>query len=99
MVEIKLVLNDKKQGAFHLYEDGKREGEMVIAIDGENLIVYHTEVNPEAEGKGYGKQLFLHLVNYVREHQLKVTPLCPFVHAQFKRHPDEYAAIWNKQEE
>ena len=39
------------------------------------------------------------MVDYARKHDLKVIPLCPYVHAQFKRHPDEYADVWNKQEE
>jgi predicted GNAT family acetyltransferase len=36
---------------------------------------------------------------YARGHHLKVIPLCPFVNAQFKRHPEEYADIWEKRAE
>jgi uncharacterized protein len=36
------------------------------------------------------------MVDYAREHKLKVIALCPYVHAQFERHPDKYSDIWNK---
>lgn len=34
--------------------------------------------------------------DYAREHELKVIPLCFYVYAQFKRHPEQYAGIWKK---
>ena len=37
------------------------------------------------------------MVTYAREHHLKVTPYCPYVHAQLKRHPEQYADIWNRE--
>lgn len=97
MTDIKLELNEKGQGSFNLYEEGKKTGEMVISVSGNELTVYHTQVVPEAEGKGYAKQLLDTMVNYVRVHKLTVIPLCPYVLAQFNRHPDAYADIWNKQ--
>jgi predicted GNAT family acetyltransferase len=98
MAEIKIDLENKSLGAFYLYEAGVRIGEMVVSISGDNLTVYHTEVVPEAEGHGYAKQLLDAMVAYARENNLKVIPLCPYVHAQFKRHPNDYADIWNKAE-
>lgn len=95
MAEIKIRLNKKEHGAFYVMEGEQQMGEMVIGIAGKALTAYHTEVLPEAEGKGYGKQLLDALVAYAREHQLQVVPLCPYVHAQFKRHPENYADIWN----
>ena len=75
--------------------DGNEQlGEMAISINGHSLTVYHTEVSPAAEGKGLGKRLLEAMVTYAREHQMKVVPLCPFVHAQFKRNPDKYKDLW-----
>ena len=98
MADIKLELNKKQHGGFNLYEDGSKIGEMVVSIAPQALTVYHTEVDENAAGKGYAKQLLDTMVAYVREHNLKVIPLCPYVHAQFKRHPDEYNDIWQKPE-
>ena len=96
MEDVKLSLNEKGQGAFLILEDAKQLGEMVVSVSGTNLTVYHTEVAPEAEGKGLAKELLKAMVGYARKNGLKVTALCPFVHAQFKRHPDEYADVWNR---
>ena len=60
------------------------------------MIVYHTEVLPECEGKGWAKKLLEVMVRYAREKKLMVIPLCPFVHAQFSAHPAEYSDIWRQ---
>jgi uncharacterized protein len=99
MDEVKLDLNENKEGAFYIMEDAEQMGEMVVSITGSNLTVFHTEVSTKAEGKGYAKKLLNEMADYARKNNLKVIPLCPYVHAQFKRHPLEYADIWNKQEE
>ena len=77
--------------------DGERQiGEMEVSVSGNSLVVYHTEVDPAAEGKGIAKQMLATMVDYARKNDLKVTPLCPYVHAQFKRRADEYSDVWNK---
>jgi predicted GNAT family acetyltransferase len=38
------------------------------------------------------------MVEHARKNKLKVIPLCTYVHVQFKRHPDEYADVWNRDE-
>lgn len=96
METIKLELDEKKHGAFNLYVDGKKQGEMTVSIKPDLLTVYHTGVEPEAEGKGYAKKLLEEMVSYVHANNLMVLALCPYVHAQFTRHPEEYQDIWKK---
>lgn len=98
MATIKLELDAKQHGAFNLFEDDTKIGEMVVSVKDAALTVYHTEVDENQSGKGYAKQLLDIMVAYARENNLKVIPLCPYVHAQFKRHPDEYNDIWLKQD-
>lgn len=98
MTKIKLELDEKKHGAFNLYEDGGKIGEMTVSLRDDKLTVYHTGIDSSAEGKGYAKLLLEEMVKHSRENNLKVIALCPYVHAQFKRHPEEYADIWLKQE-
>ena len=99
MDAIKLNLNEKGHGAFLMMNGDTQLGEMVVGISAENLTVYHTEVAPSAEGKGFAKKLLVAMVDYARKNGLKVIPLCPYVHAQFKRHPQEYADLWNENKE
>jgi hypothetical protein len=96
MEELKLFLDEGGQGTFNMYENGEQLGIMEIGISGNILTAYHTEVLPKAEGHGYAKKLLNAMTTYARENNLKVTPLCPYVLAQFRRHPDEYKDIWNK---
>jgi len=95
MNKIQLSLNDSGHGAFSIEEEGKRVAEMVISIAANNLTVYHTEVSDKLKGQGISTQLLNAMVEYARTHNLKVIPLCPYVSAQFKRHPDRYEDVWN----
>ena len=97
MEEVKLKLDDKKHGAFSIMDGTEQLGEMVVSISDNDLTVYHTEVFEKAEGKGFAKKLLAAMVDYARSNRLKVIPLCPFVHAQFTRHPQEYPDVWKKE--
>lgn len=98
MADIKLELDERRHGAFNLYEEGNKIGEMVLSLKDNVLTVYHTEVSEIAAGRGFAKQLLNTMVAYTRDHKLKVRALCPYVHAQFKEHLDEYNDIWLKTE-
>jgi len=96
MIEVQLELGEKGRGAFYLEENKEKLGEMVIGISGTALTVYHTEVDPKLEGQGLARKMFDAMVSYAREKGLMVVPLCAYVHAQFKRHPEEFADVWKK---
>lgn len=93
MEKTAVVLGNVK-GEVQLFSDDNKAGKMDISVIGEKLTVYHTEVDPQYEGKGFAKLLLGQLVSYARENNLKIVPLCPYVHGQFKRHPEEYNDIW-----
>lgn len=96
METIKLELDEKQHGAFNLYEDGKKLGEMTVSVKEDLLTVYHTGVEPEGEGKGFAKKLLEEMTSYARANKMMVLALCPYVHAQFKKHLDEYQDIWKQ---
>lgn len=96
MHDVNLKLNENGNGAFFIMDGAEQVGEMVIQVSGQNLTVYHTEVDAKVEGKGLAKMMLSHMENYARENKLQVIPLCPYVYAQFKRHPEEYSDIWNR---
>lgn len=96
MNDIQLKLDSSGKGAFVLEESGERLAEMAISIADGNLTVFHTEVSDKLKGQGVAANLLSKMVAYAREHNLKVIPLCPYVSAQFRRHPDQYDDVWNK---
>lgn len=95
---VQLKLDDQGNGAFSISEGSRQLGEMVVRERDHQLTVYHTEVIAEAEGKGLAKKMLGAMVDYARTHQLQVIPLCPYVHAQFKRYPEAYTDIWKGDE-
>ena len=96
MNEIELKMNDAGRGAFYIENAGERIAEMDILVKDTNLTVFHTEVDDDLKGKGIAASLLSNMVEYARGHSLKVIPLCQYVLAQFKRHPDQYADVWKK---
>ncbi|HMI67389.1 MAG TPA: GNAT family N-acetyltransferase [Cyclobacteriaceae bacterium] len=96
MNDITVKLDSDGKGSFFIDQEGERLAEMVISIEDNNLTVYHTEVSDKLKGQGVATKLLSTMVAYAREHQLKVIALCPYVSAQFKRHPEEYKDIWNQ---
>jgi predicted GNAT family acetyltransferase len=82
-------------------EDGPTRGRYVIrlapgfeaemtshkAADG-TITIDHTGVPPEYEGRGIAARLVNRAISDAREQGFKITPLCSYVVAQFRRHPE-----------
>ena len=81
--------NNEKNGEFEGIIDGNHAGEMTYTWAGtDKLIIDHTGVEAAYNGQGVGKKLLLSLVDYVRENNIKVIPLCPFAKATFEKNAD-----------
>jgi hypothetical protein len=55
---------------------------------GDVLIVPHTEVPAQLEGRGFGSMLVKGVLELARAQGLKVRPACPFVADYMRRHPE-----------
>ena len=55
---------------------------------GDVLMVPHTEVPRQAEGKGYGSALMKGVLEHARAHGLRVRPLCSFAADYMRRHAE-----------
>ena len=85
---IGLEINGSK-GYFYVSADGKQEGKMTFVFAGnDKIIIDHTEVNPGNNGKGYGKKMVAKAVEYAREKNIKIIPLCPFAKKVFDKAPE-----------
>lgn len=88
MSEVKLEI-DGKRGYFHIDVDGKQEAKMTFVFAGDNkIIIDHTEVNPGNEGKGFGKKMVTRAVEWARENDTTIVPLCPFAKSVFDKTPE-----------
>ena len=85
---IGLELNGSK-GYFYISADGKQVGKMTFVFAGnDKIIIDHTEVNEGNNGKGYGKKMVAKAVEYAREKNIKIIPLCPFAKKVFDKTPE-----------
>jgi uncharacterized protein len=73
---------------FELLTDDKLSIIAYVELDDHTLALVHTEVHPDLEGQGVGSRLVVQVFDYVETNGLKIVPLCPFVAAYIKRHPD-----------
>jgi hypothetical protein len=65
------------------------EAELTYSIVSATLVIAdHTGVPDAFRGTGAGLALVERLVADARAEGFKIVPLCPFVNAQRKRHPD-----------
>lgn len=68
--------------------DGRVVGEIRYTLDADRITLVHTEVDPSAEGTGVGSQLVKGALDDIRVRGLGLVPLCPFVAAFIRRHPE-----------
>ncbi|MEO1257140.1 MAG: GNAT family N-acetyltransferase [Bacteroidota bacterium] len=84
-MQIQFESNGKK-GAFFIEENNVRTAAMEFTMAGaKRMIIDHTDVDESLRGQGVGRKLLDKLIEYVRENELKVIPLCPFAKAQIKK--------------
>lgn len=75
-----------KKGRFVIYSNDEFAGEMTFTWAGKDkFIIDHTGVEEKFGGKGYAKQLVMAGVEYARENNLKIIPLCPYAKSRFDR--------------
>jgi predicted GNAT family acetyltransferase len=83
------IENSENFGKIEAFENNQKAGEITFVYDDKcNLIAEHTEVEQNFAGKGVGKILFLKLVDFAREKQIKIIPHCSFVKSSFDKIPD-----------
>ena len=72
------------------YEAAIGDARAVLGYErrGDTITYLHTEVPGALEGRGIGSALARRALEDARAQQLTVTPVCPFVTAYIRRHPE-----------
>lgn len=83
------------RGAFVWEHGGKRLGEMTYTVAGSRVIIDHTHVDDSLRGKGVGAKLVRAAVDWARQENARLLPLCPYAKSVFDKTPD-YADVLAK---
>ncbi len=79
-------INETKNGYFRAVDNDIEVGRMTYTWAGtDKFIIDHTEVNPDFAGQSVGKKMVMEAVQYARENNLKILPLCPFAKSVFDK--------------
>ena len=81
------VIDNADASRFELREDGWL-AELVYRVRGGRLVLIHTEVPLELEGRGIGGRLVTAAVDRAAREGLTLVPLCPFARGWLERHPE-----------
>src|ERR1700688_1889321 len=57
----------------------------------DTLFLIHTEVPPGLKGKGLGSAIVQKALQYAKDNNYKIVPICPFVQSYLERHKE-----WNE---
>lgn len=84
MTEINVRHNEADERFECEVEGGKAFAEYII--DGDEITFTHTEVPPQAEGKGIAGKIVSQALEFARRKKFRVVPQCPYVATYVKRH-------------
>ena len=87
MSDAQPVADNQAESRFELRADG-RVAELLYRRNGKRLVLIHTEVPEELEGRGLGGALVTAAVSQAAGGGMTLVPLCPFARGWLKRHPD-----------
>jgi len=84
------VRDDPQELRYELLNDsGAMIGEIRYVLEPGAVALVHTEVDPKFQGHGLASELVQGALKDLRERGLKVIPVCPYVRAWLRRHPEE----------
>jgi predicted GNAT family acetyltransferase len=89
MEEEPRVVDNREQSRYELWVGSTRAGLIQYLPEEDTVLLVHTEVDPAFAGHGLGERLVAGGLEDLRARGLKLVPLCPFVRAYLRRHPDQ----------
>lgn len=74
------------KGEFYLEDGGEVKAKLTYSkLGNTQIIIDHTEVSDDLRGENVGKKLVETAVQFARDHNLKILPLCPFAKATIEK--------------
>lgn len=76
------------RGVFFIEQNGERLAEQVYRrTDGGHVVIVHTEVKPQLQGRGVARRLLDASVAWARATGTRLAATCPYAKAQFEKDP------------
>ena len=82
-----VISENKERKRFEAVVDGKTAFIEYIRAE-DKVYLTHTEVPKELEGKGVASAMAKQVLQQIKSESLFLVPLCPFIAAYLKRHPE-----------
>jgi uncharacterized protein len=81
------VLHNEQDSRFELHI-----GDALCVLDyrrtPDKLIIYHTEIPPPVERRGFAARMTRAALDFARSQNLKVEPRCPYTAVYMQKHPE-----------
>lgn len=84
-----VVRDNREELRYEIVRGDELLGEIRYRTEPAAIVLVHTDVAPSAEGQGVGTRLVEGALEDIRSRGLRVVPVCPFVRAYLRRHPEQ----------
>jgi predicted GNAT family acetyltransferase len=83
------LVDDRIARRYRLLADGVEVGFVEYdPVGADSVLIKHTEVGSQHEGKGYGSELVRRVLEDIRGRGLTVIPICHYALNYVRRHPE-----------
>ncbi|HEX9839673.1 MAG TPA: GNAT family N-acetyltransferase [Anaerolineales bacterium] len=80
------VIHNAEKDRFETWIDNQLS-KLDYLLDEDTIVMTHVGVYPEHRGQGVAGKLVEVALNYAEKNSLRVIPMCPYVAAYIRRHP------------
>ena len=89
MADEYVVRDNPHELRYEILRGGELVGEIRYRTAPGVIVLVHTEVAATEEGRGVGSRLVSGALDDIHARGLRVAPVCPFVAAYLRRHPEQ----------
>lgn len=82
------VQHNDQQARYEALLDGRLVGQLDYRIDGDRIVMFHTEVDRRHGGRGIAGRLAEAALRRARKDELRVIPSCSYIGHYIARHPE-----------
>lgn len=86
------VIDNPARSRYELIAGGQVAGHIRYTVDGDRIVLVHTEVDEHYAGRGYGSRIVRGTLDLIRQTERPMVNDCPFITRWVARNP-EYADL------